>query len=301
MNYEQLQLAVMDAYRQEDPAQVLGIMDRFIETSRGTELGQALCLKASFLMHHDQRRCVEGLGLVEEALAIAEGDPGLQMKCVVDGLGLCYTMGDPLRAKRYDLLGHKVMREHSSDPVVQNMSYRMYLNLAHIATLRQEPTQAYWHLVQGAQLLSKFPQDDPEIQSFRFRFYLRTAEVCMEMGRCPEAEDALGRAKENLLCEGDELHWSVFRAYYLQSIYDYDGATEQLDAIAERVAADRRPSVQIGFHLTRSLVAQALGEVRKSHHHLAKAQDIAVNHALDFMLCRIQRVMRSPVRLEAAK
>jgi hypothetical protein len=302
VNYEQLQLAVMDAYRQvEDPAQVLAIMDQFIETAQGSELGQALCLKASFLMHHDQRRCAEGLGLVEEALAVAEGDPGLQMKCVVDGLGLSYTMGDPYRAKRYELLGHRVLRENGSDPVVQEMSYRMYLNLAHIATQRQEPTQAYWHLVQGTQVLFCFPDDDPEVQSFRLRFYLRTAEVCMEMGRSPEAEDALIKAKSYAVSSMDKINWQILWASYLQSISHSSEAAELLDDLQSKKDAPWRPSVELFFHMTRGLIAQQRGEVREFHYHFARAQDIAATDAVDFMLCRIQRVMRTPARLEAAK
>ncbi|HYF80569.1 MAG TPA: hypothetical protein VD973_25960 [Symbiobacteriaceae bacterium] len=302
MNYEQLQLAVMDAYRQvEDPTQVLAIMDQFIETAQGSELGQALCLKASFLMHHDQRRCAEGLGLVEEALAVAEGDPGLQMKCVVDGLGLCYTMGDPHRARQYELLGHKVLREHGSHPIVQNMSYRMYLNLAHIATLRQEPTQAYWHLVQGTQILLTLPDSDSEVRSFRFRIYLKTSEICTEMGRSPEAGDALTKAKGYIQSSLEEITWKVYWGAYLQAVKCSDDAAELLDGLAQLDDSLFRPSIQVFFHLTRGLAAQSLGEVRQFHVHLTKAQDIAITNALDFMLCRIQRVMRTPVRLEAAK
>ncbi|MDF2630312.1 MAG: hypothetical protein K0R39_4143 [Symbiobacteriaceae bacterium] len=300
MNYEQLQLAVMDAYRQ-DPAQCIALMDQFIDTAQGSDLGHALCLKASFLMRHDQLRCAEGLGLVEDALTVAEGHPGLLMKCVVDGLGLCYTMGDPHRARRYDLLGHQILKEHGADPAVQLMTYRMYLNLAHIATLRQEPTQAYWHLVQGTQALLSLDEETPGAKSFRFLFYLRTAEICIEMGRNPEAEDALAKAKGCVSSTADDLTWQIYWATYLQANHHQDSAAELLDELADAVLADRRPSVQVVFHLTSSLVAQTRGEVRKFHHHLAKAQDIAVTYALDFMLCRIQRVMRTPVRLEAAK
>jgi hypothetical protein len=302
VNYEQLQLAVMDAYRQvEDPTQVLAIMDQFIETAQGSELGQALCLKASFLMHHDQRRCAEGLGLVEEALAVAEGDPGLQMKCVVDGLGLCYIMSDPLRAKRYELLGHKLLRDHSADPTVLLMAHRMFANLAHIATLRQEPTQAYWHLVQGTQVLLALPGDDPAITSARFRFYLLTAEVCMEMGRSPEAGDALAKAKAYALSSMDAISWQIYWAAYQQSINRPNDAVEVLEPLSTQDELEWRPSVRVIFHLTQGQVAEALGDLRKFHAHLTKAQDIAVTHALDFMLCRIQRVMRTPARLEAAK
>lgn len=301
MNYEQLQLAVMDAYRHaENPTQVLGIIDKFIESAQGSELGQALCLKASFLMHHDQRRCAEGLGLVEEALSVAESDPGLQMKCVIDGLGLCHIMSDPLRAKRYELLGHRLMREHGANPSVLPMAHRMYANLAHIATLRQEPTQAYWHLVQGSQVLLTLP-DSPPVRSARFRFYMLTAEVCTEMGRRPEAEDALKEARGCIQSSLDEITWQVYWAEYLQSVNCQDDAAKLLDGLSDREASECRPSVRVIFHLTRSLVAQARGEVRQFHTHLTKAQDIAVTHALDFMLCRIQRVMRTPVRLEAAK
>jgi len=302
VNYEQLQLAVMDAYRQvEDPTQRLAIMDQFIETAQGPELGQALCLKASFLMHHDQRRCAEGLGLVEEALAVAEGDPGLQMKCVVDGLGFCYAMGDLERARRYEFLGHRLLREFSAVPSVLMMAHRMYANLSHIATLRQEHTQAYWHLVQGTQGLLALPEDNPEVRSFRFLFYIRTGEVCVEMGRSPEAGDALFKAKGYAQSSMDNITWQIFWTAYLQSVNHHDTAAEILDDLIEQETPEWRPSVRVFMHLTRSMVAQARGEMRKFHIHLGKAQDIAITHAVDFMLCRIQRVMRSPVRLEAAK
>lgn len=301
MNFEQLQVAVKDAHRRDDQNQVLALMDQFLATAQGHERGHALCLKASYLSYKDHRRCAESLGLVEEALALSEGDPLLQMKCVVDGLHVCYNSNDPYRAKRYDLLGHTLVREYSADPFVRNMASRMYSNLALIAGMRHELTHAYWLLIQAEQMLLSLPNDDRELKTMRLLLYLRIADVCIELGRSPEAEDALVKAKVEISSEGDEIQWLNFSALYLRSIHDYDGAAEVLDGVPEQKLADRNPSIQVQFHLTSALVAQARGEIREFHDHLVKAQNTAVTHAVDFMLCRIQRVMRTPIRLEAAR
>lgn len=301
MNFEQLHAAVIDAHRQGHSARCTELMDQFIHTARGVELGHALCLKAAYLLHFDTRRCSEGLNLIEEALALGSDDPVLLMNCATDGLGLCYICGDTERARRYEHLAFGLLKQHADDPTVNFRGYRLYGNLAHIASLRQEHTQAYWNLVQGTQSLLATPEESEEKRCALLGFYLRTAEVCVDMGRTPEAGDALHKARAYVSPGVDEADWRIRQGEYLLATAQLETAAESLDDLLKSVEANWRPNIVVRLHLIRSLVAQAQGDVRTFHHHLAQAQLGAVKHALDYLLCRIQRMFRTPIRMEAVR
>ncbi|HYF92602.1 MAG TPA: hypothetical protein VD969_10145 [Symbiobacteriaceae bacterium] len=302
MNYEQLRIAVMDAHRQGDQSRCLELMDGFIRTAQGSELGYALRLKASFLMLTDSRRSMEGLSLIEEALSLDLDDPVLQMMCIIDGLGLCYHSGDVQRSARYDALGHRLLNQCTDNPNVNGISFYFYFNLAHIASLKQEHAQAYWHLIQGTRAVLASPAgDSDEVRCMLFKANLRTAEVCLQLNRTPEANDALTKAQPFIASEPDELSWRISRADYLLATNQPDQAAHLLDDMPAPTIPTVSPTTVVRFHLTRGLTAQAQGDLRAFHHHLATAQGCAVDHFLDHLLSRIQRVMRTPTRLEAIR
>lgn len=300
INYEQLYTAVMEAHRQGDLARCTELIDRFIETAQGVELGYGLLLKANFIISYDRRHTLEGLILVEEALELAADCPPLQMKCARDGMSLCFHVGDVHRATKYELLGHQLLRDWPEDPKVQKHKARFYFNLAHIVSLRQDHAHAYWLLVQGSNALHAQSVDgNSDERSMALPFYLRISEVCLTLGRSPEAEEALQRAKPWINCKDDEAEWLAFRADYLIRTNQPHLARELLDAMPESDLDSVRPVSQVHFLLQRSLVAQAQGDVRAFHHYTAQAQKRAVDHAVDYLLCRLQRVMGSPAKMEA--
>lgn len=302
MTYEQLNIALVAALRQGDHARCLEMLDQFIETAQGLELGHALSSKAGYLMIHDERRSVEGLNLLDDALAVALGSPTLQMNCIIRGLGLCYNIGDTERAKRYEQLAHELLRDPSEDVAIHSLHPSLYFNLAQIAWLRQELAQAYWHLVQATKSVASVQQISPDEQRRTlFRYYIRTAEICLEMNRTPESEDALVKANACITSPDEEYEWRLVRASYLLAANQLAGARQLLDDFSAIGQADLSPYHKVSYHLVSSLVAQGSGDVREFHFHLARAQDHALDHHLDHMLARIQRVMRTPVRLEAAK
>ncbi|HWH70917.1 MAG TPA: hypothetical protein VNT26_16125 [Candidatus Sulfotelmatobacter sp.] len=300
LTYDDLHIAVLDAHRKGSHLRSEALMDQYIQTAMGADLGKALCLKANYLMLIDPRRSAEGLSLIEDAMLVAEGDSDLQMKCIIAGLGLCYMMGDVRRAARYESLAHQLLMEYAGAPSVYPVSCHLCFNLAHIDSLKQEHTQAYWHLVQGTRMLLAAPgAEADEARCMLFKFYLRTAEVCLQLDRSPEGEDALNKARAYTVHATDELLWQISWAEHLLATKQPERAAQVLDELTHH--SQLAPATLVRFHLTRGLAAQALGDFRAFHHHLAKAQLIAVNHAQDHLLGKIQRVMRTPARLEAIR
>ena len=290
----------MEAHRQGDLARCTELMDQFNETAQGVELGYGLLLKANFFITYDKRHTLEGLGMVDEALQLAADCPALQMKCARDGLGLCFHMVDLHRATKYERLGHQLLRDRPDDPNVQMHRPRFYFNLAHIVSLRQDHAHAYWLLVQGCNALhAQSAKGKSDERSMALPFYLRISEVSLTLGRSPEAEEALQRAKPWISTKVDEIEWLAFRADYLVRTNQHHLARELLDTVPESDLDGVRPVSQVHFLLQRSLVAQAQGDVRAFHHYAAQAQKRAVDHAVDYLLCRLQRVMGSPTKMEA--
>lgn len=300
MTYEQLTIAIHDALRQGEPARCLVLLDQFIQTAHGVDLGRALSDKAGYLMVHDEARSVEALSLIDDALAFAADSPDLQMTCVIRGLGLCYNTGDTERARRYESSGHELLQRYPDNANLASLRPLFYTNLAVIATLRQEPAQAYWHLVQATKWLHG-EEESSQTRSRLFRTYFRTADVSLDMNRPPEAEDALNKALLYATTPDDQFACRLVKARYLLCSNQPVAARQLLSEVSDLALADAHPHYRVVFHLTSSHVAQALGDVRGFHFHLARAQDQALDHRLDHLLARIQRVMRTPARLEAAK
>ncbi|HWI51574.1 MAG TPA: hypothetical protein VNT01_05455, partial [Symbiobacteriaceae bacterium] len=264
----------------------------------GVELGYGLCLRASYIMAYQKRQTLEGLTMVDEALALGADCPDLQMKCTRDGLGLCFHMGDVHRATKYESLGHQLLRDRPDDPEVQTHKPRFYFNLAHIVSMRQNHAHAYWLLVQGSNALHAQGTDGDKRAS-ALAFYLRISEVSLTLGRTPEADEALQKAKSWVSTNNDESEWLAFRASYLVRTNQHQLARELLDAVPEAGRESWRPSTQVNLLLQRSLVAQAQGDIRAFHHYTDQAQKLAVEHAVDYLLCRLQRIMGTPAKMEA--
>lgn len=292
----------MEAHRQGDLARCTGLIDQFCESARGVELGHALCLKANYFIVYDSRHCPEGLSLVDEALDLGADCPALQMKCARDGVGLCFHTGDLYRAARYEGLGHQLLRDHPDNPSVQSNKLRFYYNLAHLASLRQDHPYAYWLLVQGSSaLFAQNGHESRELRMLAFPFYLRLAEVCLAIGRSPEADEALEKALDWISSKEEAGLWAAYRASYLLACNQPVAARATIDTVSQEDTSNWLPINLVLFLLARSSVAQAQGDIRAFHRDIARAQKLAADHALDHLLCRIQRVMGTPANMEATK
>ncbi|HLN61707.1 MAG TPA: hypothetical protein VK464_09160 [Symbiobacteriaceae bacterium] len=294
MSVAQLRNAVSEAFDRRDYATCVRLLDDFLASAAGAERAHALRIKSSVLAC-DPRRAPEGLALVDEALGLVDGNPDLTAGCLTNALVLCWTMGDVHKAGQYEAQVHHLLQNHPENAGVKAQQLRIYGNLGLLANLRGQHAAAYWHFVRAIACAQSSGQTATEMRPFLFALYLYLAETCILMGRGPEATEALEKARPLADTEGDLLRWTIQQAYLLRHRHNYQEALALLDGVSFSEPA-LLPEDQTRFHLIRGLVAQDRGDLRSFHHHLSIAQRLAVEHALEFLLCEVQRAQRAPLR-----
>lgn len=302
MNYKQLESEVISAYRQQDYSLCFSLLDDFIEQAEALDLGEALCLKASVIVIADPRRAPEGLSLTEEALLYMSGNPDKEMSLLVTALGLCFKLGDVEKAKRYELLAHRLLQQYPGNPTVVKREFRLHSNLGLIARLRGEHASAYWHCVQGVNcLLAHGSDDESDVRCWLLNLYINMIDACLDMRRLPEAEDCLLKAKDCVLNGRDLVRWTIAKVRVLQCTDRSLEAGGLLDTLPPLNSTAWSPTLVVQYHLLRALIAQDRGELRRFHHHVVIAQRLAVEHSLDYLVCEVQRVQRMPLTREVAQ
>lgn len=301
MNYRQLESEVISAYRQRDKTVCFSLLDSFITSATGKDLGLALCLRAEMIMFLEKKRAAEGILLVDEALSHLDEHPAERMMVIISALGLCWTMGDVERARNYELLGHQILRDFASDPGILAKQFRLHLNLGLLAKLRGELAAAYWHFMQGVGCISSRGADDGRDQCWLFNLYEQMIAVCLSMNRIPEAQDYVDRAKECITSPVDSVRWNLALAQVLRHTGRVMEAQDVLATLPPESADGWTPTSIALSHLVRALLYQDEGNIRGFHHHLFLAQKEAVSHHLDYLVCEIQRVQRAPLTQGVAK
>lgn len=298
MTYLELRSAVINAYRQRDYALCFALLDNFIEGSNGTDRGKALCFKASVIMWHDRRRAPEGLFLVDEALDYCEDDPAEIMRNVINALGLCYTLGDVHKARKYEAVGTRLLQEHGSHPDVHLDKHKLHGNLGLLAGLRGEYASAFWHFMHALdQLKALGVQDDPELQCTFLSLSLDMVDAALHLGRVPEAEEALASAKPFLTTDDRKVWWTAIRAKVLRSVGRIGEAADAVGKLDPDTIWRCSPAEQVHYYVMRGLIAQDEGDWPSYHRNLATAHSIAVENSLEYILCEIQRIQRTPLKM----
>lgn len=299
MRFHELLDTLRVAYRQRDFARCDSLLDEFIEKAQGDELAEALGRKADIIVESNSRRGAEGLVLVDEALTHA-GDPQLAIRLLTAGLALCYVMGDCEKAMRFETLSHHLLQQLPDDSPARSSQFRLHGNLGLIAALRGEHATSYWHFLQAVFGLNTYgSDDDSDIRCWLFWAYRRVAETCITMNRQPEAEEALAKAQACILSDTMLAGWKLTQVHLVSQ----SGRPEEATALLENITPNDSwtPDLHVEYHLLAGLVAQSSGDLRGFHTHVSRAHDKAVEQRLDYWLCKIQRVQRTPVGLGAAK
>lgn len=298
MNYTELRSAVIDAHRQRDYARCFSLLDSFIEESRGTDRGKALCFKASVILWIDPRRAPEGLFLVDEAMAYCEDDPAEEMRNVNNALGLCYTLGDVHKANKYEAVGTRLLQEHGMNPAVSAYRYKVHGNLGLLAGLRGEYASAFWHFMHALnQLRAEGLHNEPDLKCIYLYLSLDMVDVALHLGRVPEAEEALASSRPCASTEEEIVWWTAQRAKVWRYIGQIAEAEAALDGLDPEAIIRAAPAGQVRYHVIRALLFQDQGDWPHYHRHLALAQEIAVGNSLEYALSEIQRIQRTPLKM----
>lgn len=296
MNQREVQAAVFEAFRLDQYDQCFSLLDAFLETAAGADLAWALSLRAELILMCDKKRAAEGLLLIDEALEYLDQCPGEAMAAVIIALGLCWAMGDVEKARKYEAQGHRLLQHHPDNILVRSKRFRLHLNLGLIAQLRGELAAAYWHFMQAVSCLQEWGSDNgSDLKCWLFRMYERMIEVCLRMNRFPEAEDYLEKARQNITEPPEDSRWTLQYANFLRCTRRNGEALAALEGLAPFNSDCWTPALIAQYHLLRAMIAHDDGDVRTFHRHLSLAQRKAVEHSLDFMVCEIQRVQRSPI------
>jgi hypothetical protein len=301
MSFRALMPAVHDAFQKRDYKHCLDLLDGFLNTATGEERIEALLAKSNIIYCVHPAQAVEGLALVNEARELAR-TPSTTLWCLSDALSLCHVMGDVDRARQYEVAAHRLLQEHGSDPVVSVHRFGLYINMGLIAMLRGEYPTAYWQFIQAQASLQQHPVQDLTIQRKSLLIVnLHIATVCLYMSRIPEAWEAMEKAEGMIASENEKVQWSVLRAKILRQTGRLQEATAALDCLSTDREALWNPTNRVNYRLVQALISHDSGNLKAFHHHLSMAQTIAVDHSLEFLLCEVQRVQRTPITLEVAR
>ncbi|HWH68792.1 MAG TPA: hypothetical protein VNT26_05370 [Candidatus Sulfotelmatobacter sp.] len=286
--------AVSGAFRQKDHTQFKALMDDFLATARGEDYCRALCLQADWLLYTDLRHAVQGFLLVDEALEHAK-NPATKQGILTTGLGLCCVLNDLKRAERYEEEACRLLFEHATDPEVRANRHRLQLNLGQVAYLRGDDATAYWHLAQAAESLNDPAVPEAERKGFASPIQFNIATACLRVRRYYEAQEALDLALQTAINDAQRLRAKVWYAELLRQLGRIEEVQHALKSMENDVATCSNPDVRSRYNLCAALTAQDLGDLPRFHELFAKARDEASEHQLDFLLCEIQRIQRSPI------
>ncbi|HYG57885.1 MAG TPA: hypothetical protein VD902_07445 [Symbiobacteriaceae bacterium] len=299
MSFDELLSAVVSAFRGRDYARCFDLLDEFIESVAGPDFCQALVLKADLIMRTDATRIPEGLLLVEEALEHVQDDPISTLTAAVAALGLCFHLGDVERARRYELIGQRVLQQHPDDPGIQAKEFRLQINLGLVANRRGEFAAAYWHFSRALwAITTRGVDDESDVRCFLLNIYEELISVCLRMNRVPEAGEFLTKAKDCILSELDRVRWILARARFLRVKKQPQEAADLLAEFSQDTIQQWTPLLRARFHMVQAQIYQDLGQIRRFHRHLELAQREALTHGFDDLVCEIQRVQRTPISLE---
>lgn len=293
MSYWAMQEAVLTAYRQRDFAQCFALLDQFLDCAAGIDKGRALSFKAGIIAQVAPQRCAEGLTLLEEALRLATSEPELIVDILVNALLLCYKMGDVERASSYAAEALRLLQQYQHLEYVSRHQYRLHLNMGLIATLRDDSPTALWHFMHGAtSLLASGLNEDN--RGLLFLLYVHAAETCLNMGRVPEAEEFMDKARPHAGLDTHRVRWEIFSAEIFLAKGMYQEAVKRLDEAEAANKAGWIPVNVVRCHLTRARIAQHTADFRGFNRFIALAQAEAIEHSIDYLLSQIQRLQRKP-------
>jgi tetratricopeptide (TPR) repeat protein len=296
MDYRELQGDVMAAYGQHDYDGCFSILDSFMASATGEDLGRALSLKAEVISGIDCRRNAEALALVDESLCHVHKHPAATLSSFVLALYLCNVTGDVARAGSYEVRGHRLLQEHGADPGVTAIRFRFYANLGSLARTRGDYATAYWNFMQAIKCLdAASAAGGSNLKTSLYWLYLQTGNACLNMGRVPEAAEALDKAEELAVSEQLRIRLAVARGQFLRASGHPHQAARLLEQLCTRQPDTWPPETLTLYYLAKAQTAQDLSDLRGFHYGLAAAQRVALEHSLDYLLCEIQRVQRAPV------
>jgi tetratricopeptide (TPR) repeat protein len=247
------------------------------------------------LVSADCRRAVTGLLLIDEDLAAGIDDPTKVLYQLVEALCLCEQIGDTARAQPYRQMAQGLLADHNGHPGVQAGLFRLHFHLGALARHKQECAVAYWHFMAGAnQVAERGTDDHSDPNAWLFRFQVQIGATCGEMNRLPESLKALERAQTYICSEQDYRTWLICRAALLWHMGHFREAQTTLESCEETGPSEWEPETRVHWLLAQAVVNRDLGNVRESNTCLGGALRLAVEHRLDSILPRIQRLQRSP-------
>lgn len=243
----------------------------------------------------DDRRAAGALLLVDERLVASSHDPAKVLHLLVEALSLCGQIGDTERAKTYEQIAHKLLADHNRHPGVQTGLFRVHYYLGTLARHRKEHAVAYWHFMVGAnQVHGRGTKDHLDQDAWLFRFHVQIGATCGEMDRLTESQESLERARAHIRSEQDNRTWLVSRAALLWHMGRLREAQAALESCEATGASEWSPYTRVHWLLVQAVVSRDLDDTPQFNACLGAALRLAVEHRLDSLLPRIQRLQRSP-------
>lgn len=208
MTLTELEASLAVARRAGDYSGCFAIIDKFMSTATGHELGEAMRRKAGLIALFDSTQIPSGLSLIDRALDLL-AQPGRKLLAVVNGLALCRSIGDTVRADQYAHVGYFLLRNHGDDPEVKTHRSGLYISLGRFSEYAGDLVQAYWHYNQAIIALQQHSSPLFDSTQTLFWAYTHTANVCLKMDRAVEALEAVESASRYVYDEATKLRWET--------------------------------------------------------------------------------------------
>lgn len=293
MDYREMHEAAIAAYRRRDYAHCFFLIDQYLNCVEGVDKGRALSLKAGVIGMIAIERSAEGLSMLEEALPLVRGEVQLEIDILVNALLLCYKTGDIERASAYEAHALRLLQQHQHLEHVSKHQYGLHLNMGLIAALREDNPTALWHFMHGATSLLASGLDNDN-RGLLFLLYAHAAETCLNMGRVPEAEEFVEKARSHAVLDAHCVRWEISMAEVLLA----RGLCQEARAVLDRAEGANPngwiPVNKVRCYLTRARIARHTADFRGFNRLIALAQAEAIEHSVDYLLCQIQRLQRKP-------
>lgn len=197
------------AMKARDFPRSLALLEEFIASAEGEDLGAALALKAGVLFMMGGADSLMGLALVDRALELMHS-PDHVMLAAINGLAFCNRANDPARGERYADIGYTLFQYEFNEEEARAHRSGLQLNLGRWAELRGDLIQAYWHYNQALMAFERgHISKCCEPREGLFWANLHVARVCLAMKRPVEALDALDVAAKHIFNDNTQTKWDA--------------------------------------------------------------------------------------------
>lgn len=295
MNYQEARRAVFEAFREREYERCLSLVEEFLEHATGPERDEAIAWQISVIAIGLPQKALWGLALIDEHLPRLGEHPRLLVGLLTDAINICRTLGDTERARLYEGHALHLLQKHADVDAVRTSAFRLYISLGLLYQLRNEHATAYWYAMKALQHLQSFGlDDDGDIRGWLFLVYVHhIVPDCLNLGRLPEAEEAVSKAESFVRSDTDDLFFKIARIKVLRARRQTKDALQVLETIPP-LSQNTHPTAKTWYHLINALVAQDCNDLHNFHRSLATAEQTALDHQLDFLLTKIQRLQREP-------